>query len=62
MSGATPFDFYAASADSNAFWTVSSITVAKHGVHEFKVVVNGKNASSSYYRVGASYVCIKRTG
>lgn len=62
VSGATPFDMYATTAANNQAWTVSSIVIPKHGVHEFKVVVNGQHASSSDYRVAASFITIRRTG
>lgn len=42
-------DWYAASGSSNAILTHSSITVSGNGWHQFKIVVNGKNASSSNY-------------
>jgi hypothetical protein len=60
VSGVTPFDMRATTAASNQAWTVSNISLAKHGVHEFKVVVNG--TSGSYYRVAASFITIRRTG
>lgn len=50
------------SALSNQFWEVQSIIIPQHGVHEFKITVPNKNASSSDYRVAASFVCIKKSG
>lgn len=60
VSGATPFDMRSTTPTSNLGWTVSGISIPKHGVHEFRVIVNG--TSGSYYRVAASFVTVRRTG
>lgn len=51
----TTLDMYASST-SMAMWTLSGITVDKSGVHELKLLVNGKNASSSNYYVMAEHI------
>lgn len=56
----TPFDMYGSSA-FNQLWTQASIDVGYNGVHEFKIVANGKNASSSDYIIQGSDISIYRT-
>ena len=60
VSGATPFDMWQSTATSNNKWTVQNIEIPKFGVHDFRVIVNGKTGGD--YRVGASFVTVRRTG
>lgn len=57
----TPFDMYASTSSYNNEWIQDGITVAYNGVHEFKIVANGKNASSSDYTIQMSAVLVYRT-
>lgn len=61
VSGATPLDTYAASNTYNNEWSVSGIVVATSGWHVLKILTNGKNASSSDYRIALSAVALHRT-
>jgi hypothetical protein len=59
--GAT-LDCYASSASYNNQADYTSIVISYKGVHTIKFLANGKNASSSEYRLGLSLVNIVRTG
>ena len=60
VNGAT-LDCYAASAAYNNEWAVTGVVIATGGWHVLKILTNGKNASSSDYRIAIGAVAIHRT-
>ena len=61
VSGATPLDAYAASTSYNNQWNVTGVVIATGGWHVLKILTNGKNASSSDYRLYVGAIVIHRT-
>jgi hypothetical protein len=46
---------------ANNVWTITGVSVATGGLHTLKLVADGKNASSSGYAVGVSWISAWRT-
>jgi hypothetical protein len=57
----TTLDMYASSASYANDWSVTSIAISTYMVHEIKLVINGKNASSSDYRIQMGAMSMNRT-
>lgn len=57
----TTLDMYASSASYANDWSVTGITVSSYMLHEIKLVINGKNASSSDYRIQMGAMSMNRT-
>lgn len=51
----TTLDTYV-STTTMGVWTLTGVTVEKNGVHQLKLVVNGKNASSSNYFIVGEHI------
>ena len=56
----TPLDFYGTEA-YNIEWAIDDVEISKSGSHEIKLLANGKNASSSGYGIGGSYIMFYKT-
>jgi len=57
----TTLDAYAASTSYNNQWNVTGVVIATGGWHVLKILTNGKNASSSDYRLYVGAIVIHRT-
>ena len=53
----TTLDLYA-SAAAQANWQITGIQIAQSGMHEIKIVVNGKNASSTDYQAAFGLISL----
>ncbi len=58
---ATTLDMYAAGASYANDWNVGNISVSYYSLHELKILINGKNASSTDYRIQMGAMSMNRT-